>query len=444
MTSVSGLSIAKKPTPQNGSVLSRLVRRHLAGESILFILMVFSAVLLWPYVVVTVPSGNVGVLWYRLIGFDPACWCFVGRGTALDPRELKEEGLHLIAPWNKLFIYDLRLQSTTLTVNGISKDGVNVTAQINVRYQLLHHSVGVLHKFIGPGYVQSVIIPEIGSQAREVISKYTSQEVYTSRDKIQEEIKVNTQRGLGANLNKLVQPESMEQPDPRHYNDFLQSSIQILDTPVLSIELPPSIVAAINQQTQQFYEIQEYRYRVQKEAEESQRKLIEANGIAAFQQRVSQGISESYLRWRGIEATLALAQSPNAKIVVIGSGKDGLPIMLGNVDAPVPSGGVPQPSPADTRPRPRNSPVANASSPIEGLADREQPIGAADGSPSPTVEQAPIPRSSVAPTSLDGAAQNSAGRFEPFDIKSIISRIYGTSRPANSATEDSTKPKPKR
>ena len=290
MTSVSGLSIAKKPTPQNGSVLSRLVRRHLAGESILFILMVFSAVLLWPYVVVTVPSGNVGVLWYRLIGFDPACWCFVGRGTALDPRELKEEGLHLIAPWNKLFIYDLRLQSTTLTVNGISKDGVNVTAQINVRYQLLHHSVGVLHKFIGPGYVQSVIIPEIGSQAREVISKYTSQEVYTSRDKIQEEIKVNTQRGLGANLNKLVQPESMEQPDPRHYNDFLQSSIQILDTPVLSIELPPSIVAAINQQTQQFYEIQEYRYRVQKEAEESQRKLIEANGIAAFQQRVSQGI----------------------------------------------------------------------------------------------------------------------------------------------------------
>ncbi len=63
------------------------------------------------------------------------------------------------------------------------------------------------------------------------------------------------------------------------------------------------------------------------------RKQIEANGIAAFQQTVSKGISELYLRWRGIEATLALAQSSNSKIVVIGSGKDGLPIILGNVDA---------------------------------------------------------------------------------------------------------------
>jgi hypothetical protein len=135
----------------------------------------------------------------------------------------------------------------------------------------------------------------------------------------------------------------MEQPDPKHYNDFLQNSIQILDTLVLSIELPPPIVAAINRQTQQFYEIQEYKYRVEREAQESTRKQVEANGIAAFQRTVSQGISDSYLRWRGIEATLALAQSPNAKIVVIGSGKDGLPIILGNVD----SAPVTQPKPED-------------------------------------------------------------------------------------------------
>jgi regulator of protease activity HflC (stomatin/prohibitin superfamily) len=426
MTKASGLFDAKR-VPQRSSALRRFVRRNLAGESILFVVVLFFGVILWPYMVITVPSGHVGVLWYRLIGFDPACWCFVGRGTVLDPRELKEEGLHLIAPWNKLFIYDLRLQSTTETVNAISKDGVSVTAQINVRYQLLHHSVGVLHKFIGPGYAQSVILPEIGSQAREVISRYTAGEVYTSRDRIQDEIRINTQRGLGANLNKLVQPESMEQPDPKHYNDFLQSSIQILDTPVLSIELPAAIVAAINRQTEQFYQIQEYKYRVQKEAEESQRKLIEANGIAAFQQRVSQGISESYLRWRGIEATLALAQSPNSKIVVIGSGKDGLPIILGNVDGPLPSSGAPQSGAADTKPDARNSPVANASP---------------DGGQSSALERTPTPDSSVAPTRADGV-RNSSHEFEPFNIKSIISRIYGTPRPANSATEDSTKPRPK-
>ena len=108
-------------------------------------------------------------------------------------------------------------------INAISKDGVSVTAQINVRYQLLHNSVAVLHKFIGPAYLATVIGPEIGSQAREVISQYTAQEVYTSRDTIQQEILANTQKSLGANLNKLVQPEAMEQPDPKHYNDFLRA-----------------------------------------------------------------------------------------------------------------------------------------------------------------------------------------------------------------------------
>ena len=180
--------------------------------------------------------------------------------------------------------------------------------------------------------------PEIGSQAREVISQYTAQEVYTSREAIQEKIRNNSQKSLGTHLNNLVQPEAMEQPDPKHYNDFLQNSIQILDTLVLSIELPPAIVAAINRQTEQFYQIQEFKFRVEREAQESKRKQIEANGIAAFQRTVSQGISDSYLRWRGIEATLALAQSPNTKIVIIGSGKDGLPIILGNVDTPASPG----------------------------------------------------------------------------------------------------------
>ena len=142
--------------------------------------------------------------------------------------------------------------------NAISKDGVNVTAQISVRYQLLHNSVAVLHKFIGPGYLESVVGPEIGSQARQVISQYTAQEVYTSREEIQKQIRDNAQKSLGGNLDKLVQPEAMEQPDPKHYNDFLQDSIQILDTLVLSIELPPDIVAAINRQTEQYYMIQEY------------------------------------------------------------------------------------------------------------------------------------------------------------------------------------------
>jgi regulator of protease activity HflC (stomatin/prohibitin superfamily) len=315
--------------------------RHLPALTTALLVAALTTVVLWPFMVVTVPSGHVGVYWKRILGFDLYCWCW-GRGTILNPRELREEGLHLVWPWDKLFLYDLRLQATTEKINAISKDGVGVTAQISVRYQLAHRAVAVLHKFIGPQYLDTVITPEVGSQAREVISRFTAQQIYTTRDKIQEEIRNATRRSLVANLDRLVQPEAVEQPDPKGYNDFLQGSIQILDILVLSIDLPPAIVDAINRQTEQFYLIQEFKFRVESEALESQRKQIEANGIAAFQGTVSKGISDSYLRWRGIDATLRLATSPNAKVVVIGGGKDGLPIIF-NSDTPLP---VAQPSAA--------------------------------------------------------------------------------------------------
>ncbi len=211
----------------------RSLLRHLPGLSFIVLVGLLIVVVLWPYVVITVPSGSVGVLWKRFNGLDLYCWCWVGRGTVLDPRELREEGLHIIWPWDKLYLYNLRLQSTQQTYNAISKDGVNVKAQISVRYQLLHNSVAVLHKFIGPDFLTSVVDPEMGSQARQVISQYTGEAVYTSREQIQKQIRDATQRSLAANLNKLVQPEAMEQPDPKHYNDFLQDAIQILDTLVL-------------------------------------------------------------------------------------------------------------------------------------------------------------------------------------------------------------------
>jgi regulator of protease activity HflC (stomatin/prohibitin superfamily) len=430
----------KPPPPKRRGRWWYFFVRHLPSVSLAALVTALGIVVLWPYMVITVPSGSVGVLWHRFLGFDPYCWCFINRGTALNPRELREEGLHLIAPWNKLFIYDLRLQSTTQTFNAISKDGVSVTAQINVRYQLVHNSVGVLHKFIGPDYARTILIPEIGSQARQIISQYSAQEVYTSRDRIQGEIRESAQRTLAAKLNELVQPQAMEEPNAQDYRDFLQDAILILDTLVLGIELPPQIVAAINRQTEQYYMIQEYRYRVEREAQESKRKMIEANGIAAFQKTVSQGISDSYLRWRGIEATLALAQSSNSKIVIIGSGKDGLPIILGNVESP-PTSAAPQPGgsgappPATVSPGATNyAPPGTAGTPVEGeSATTELPGGPGNGSPPPTPGAAPTVSAPPGSTGRDKAA-SSSGAVDLFDIKSILSRIYGGAPPRGAAT----------
>src|SRR5580658_10147779 len=420
----------------------RRIRRHLPRLSVLLMTLLLIAIVLWPYVVVSVPTGQVGVLWYRLIGFDPYCMCLV-RGTVLDPRDIREEGLHLIMPWNKLYLYDLRLQSSTQTYNAISKDGVSMSVQVSIRYQLQHNSVAVLHKFIGPDYFATVISPEIGSQTRQIISQYTAEEVYTSREAIQTEIHDAGQKALGTSLNKLVQPEAMEQPDPKHYNDFLQSAIQLLDTLVLSIELPPAIVAAINRQTEQYYQIQEYKFRVEREAQESKRKQIEANGIAAFQRTVSQGISDSYLRWRGIEATLALAQSHNAKIVVIGTGKDGLPIILGNVDSPAAAEPPPQPGQpgANDQTAPQKAPSGAAPATPggqpngNGSTEGDAPPGSSSGNGPTTSGKLPIADSPVVSAAVPPAAPaspakpaKSAGPLDFADVESFLAKIYGAVR----------------
>jgi prohibitin 2 len=453
------------PSPPQKRRWRHFLRRHLPGVSVLLMASLLVAVVLFPYVVITVPSGYVGVLWKRFNGYDMYCWCFVGRGTILEPRQLRDEGLHLVWPWDKLFQYNLRLQSTTQTYNAITKDGVSVTVQISIRFQLLHNPVAVLHKFIGPEYLASVVGPEIGSQTREVISKYTAEKVYTSREAIQAEIRNKSQKSLGDNLNNLVQPEAMEQPDPKHYNDFLQNSIQILDTLVLSIELPPEIVAAINRQTEQFYQIQEFKYRVEREAQESKRKQIEANGIAAFQRTVSKGISESYLRWRGIEATLALAQSKNSKIVIIGSGKNDLPIILGNVDTPASPDVGPKPTEGTTTPNAKtpaassaptgSTPAATSSTaPADRISKKaERKTSAAGSSTPPNATQAgstptELEKKSTADTSTtlaDSDKQSSpsipADLVE--DIKAILSRISDKLSLTGSATSSGTGAKPK-
>ena len=441
------------PPPPQRRRWRRFLRRHLPSVSVLLMASLLVAVVLFPYVVITVPSGYVGVLWKRFNGYDMYCWCFVGRGTILEPRELRDEGLHLVWPWDKLFQYNLRLQSTTQTYNAITKDGVSVAVQISIRFQLLHNPVAVLHKFIGPHYLASVVAPEIGSQTREVISQYTAQEVYTSRQSIQDKIRNNSQKSLGANLNTLVQPDAMEQPDPKHYNDFLQNSIQILDTLVLSIELPPEIVAAINRQTEQFYQIQEFKYRVEREAQESKRKQIEANGIAAFQRTVSQGISESYLRWRGIEATLALAQSRNSKIVIIGSGKNGLPIILGNVDTPVsPSGGAKSTEGKTTQNG--NAPAGTSSTTPAGGASKEaeQKTPAADlSTPQDKTQAASTPVALEKKSTADSATtpansdkqSSSSIPVDLSDIKAILSRISEKLHLNGSATSSGTGAQPK-
>ena len=293
----------------------RLVDRYLPSVVIYLMLVTLVAVVLFPYAAVTVPSGHAGVLWKRF-----------GGGTVLDPRQIRDEGLHLIWPWNELFLYDLRLQSITETYNAISSDGVSLSSTMNIRFRLQRAAAPVIHQALGPNYLQLLVRPGIGSLTREVMAQYTAEQVYsTARQEIQDKIRSLSQDRLSEKM--------MEREGDEPYRVSLSDTVILYDTLVYGIELPVLVVNAINRKIEQYYISEEYKFRVERERRESERKKIEAEGIREFQQIVSQGISDSYLRWRGIEATLQLSQSTNSKVVIIGSAKDGLPLILGNMAA---------------------------------------------------------------------------------------------------------------
>src|SRR5246127_2598180 len=381
----------------------RFIENYLPMVVIYLMVATLVAIVLYPHMVVTVPSGEVGVLWKRF-----------GGGTVLDPRRLKNEGFNLILPWNQVFLYDLRLQSFTESYNAISSDGVSLTATIIVRFRLQRDAVPVLHQAIGPNYEQVLVQPGIGSLTREVIAQYTAEQVYsTARQEIQDKIRSLVEDRLTEKM--------MEREGEESYRVSMRDTIILYDILVTGIELPAAIVAAINRKTEQYYIAEEYKFRVEREKRESERKKIEAEGIRDFQQTVTQGISESYLRWRGIEATLQLSQSTNAKVVVIGNGKDGLPIILGNVDSPAPRAGSTPASGNDATTK-ESTTAASPAVPLEKTP--------AAGLATPTKKTPP------AVSGASSAATPEASRsWWPFSLSDIEAYLFQIVRPTEPKTE---------
>ncbi len=385
------------PPPTTPPRWRRFIENYLPMVVIYLMVATLMAIVLYPHMVVTVPSGEVGVLWKRF-----------GGGTVLDPRRLKNEGFNLILPWNQVFLYDLRLQSFTESYNAISSDGVSLTAAVNVRFRLQRDAVPVLHQAIGPNYEKVLVQPGIGSLTREVMAQYTAEQVYsTARQEIQDKIRSLAEDRLSEKM--------MEHEGEESYRVSMRDTVILYDILVAGIELPAAIVGAINRKTEQYYIAEEYKFRVEREKRESERKKIEAEGIRDFQQTVSQGISESYLRWRGIEATLQLSQSTNSKVVIIGSGKDGLPIILGNVATPAPPAAGTPPSGNDTTNKDRTT-AASPTVPLE----KTSPAGLAT-----PAEKIP-PASSSTPSA---ATPEGARSFWPLSLSDIETYLLRIVRP---------------
>lgn len=244
---------------------------------------------------VTIGSGEAGVL-YRTFG----------DGVVTDEPPMGE-GFHLVAPWNKVFIYEVRQQEVFEKMNVLSSNGLDIKLDASAWFQPKYDELGKLHQEKGEDYVQRVLLPTIRSAARSVVGRYTPEQLYSSkRDAIQMEIFEETK--------KIVDDEY----------------IQLNEILVRDVTLPPTIKDAIERKLKQEQESLEYEFRLITAEKEAERQRIEAQGKADANKILSASLTDKILQDKGIDATLRMSESPNSKVVVIGSGKDGLPLILGN------------------------------------------------------------------------------------------------------------------
>ncbi|MGH9841925.1 MAG: prohibitin family protein [Blastocatellia bacterium] len=241
---------------------------------------------------VTADAGEVVVVYYRLFG-----------GT--QHNQIGREGLHVILPWDKSYSYVVRSQTLVQSVTVLSKNGLEVTLDAQIRFHPIPDIVPHLHRRFGPDYVNTFVTPQLKSSVQRVIGQFLAEEVYGSE--------------TGASVSRIF-----ENTKQLIGGEFLE----IEDVALFNIKLPAAVQTAIQNKAEAQQNALAAVYKVQQEQEEAKRKLEEAKGLQEYA-KIVPFIPRSVLVWKGIEATQELAKSPNAKIVVIGS-KGDLPLLLGN------------------------------------------------------------------------------------------------------------------
>lgn len=244
---------------------------------------------------VTISAGEAGILYKT---FD---------GGVVTDEPAMGEGFHIVAPWNRVDVYNVRQQNMFIRdMEVLSSNGLEIKLDVSILFQPKFSEIGLLHKTKGKSYEDVVIIPEIRSAARSVVGRYTPEQLYSSkRDAIQkeifEEVKIKT--------------------DKQH--------VQINDVLVRDVTLPKTIKDAIERKLKQEQESLEYEFRLVTAQKEAEKVIIEAKGKADANRILSASLTDKILQDKGIDATLKLSESPNSKVVIVG-GSDGLPLILGN------------------------------------------------------------------------------------------------------------------
>lgn len=260
---------------------------------IFFILLMF-LIILSSSTFVTIPPGQKGVEFKKFSG-------------GLVKEKIYDQGFHVIMPWNSLIVYDVRTKDAYEEMEVLSKNGLTITVELSFRYSADPKKIGYLHDEIGKDYLETILKPEVRSATREVIGKYLPEELYsTKREAIQDEIYIATSE------------------EARKKNIIIDAVL------IREVKLPATLKDAIEQKLEEEQLSFQYEFRLDRERKEAERKIIEAQAKADANRILNQSLSENLLRDKGIEATLQLAESENTKVVIVGGGGDGLPLILNN------------------------------------------------------------------------------------------------------------------
>jgi regulator of protease activity HflC (stomatin/prohibitin superfamily) len=237
-----------------------------------------------------IPAGHVGVVDFF--------------GVVSD--ETLRAGINPVNPMATVIKYSIQTQEHKETMQVLSREGLTIGLEVSALYRLNPDSAARVYKTVtGGDYETIILIPQFRSICRAVTASFQASALYsTERER------------LGAS----IQEELSKAVAPR--------GVTTESTPIRNVALPSQLTEAIEQKQRADQESQRMEFILTKEKQEADRKRIEAKGIADFQAIVAAGISDQLLRWKGIEATEKLANSPNTKVIIVGAGKDGLPIIL--------------------------------------------------------------------------------------------------------------------
>jgi regulator of protease activity HflC (stomatin/prohibitin superfamily) len=259
----------------------------IVGVIALFVLMGLSSSIFY-----TVNATQRAVIFYKF-------------GEGLNKDNVIYPGVHMKAPWNDVFVYNVQETSQDENMDVLDKSGLSIHVDVTVRFKPISDKIGYIYEKFNVDYVNVLVIPEVRSTVRQVMGRYTAEEIYsTKRAEVEATIKQESEKILHAN------------------------NVDMVALLIRSIQLPEQIRVAIESKLQQQQEALAYQFRLDKERSEAERKRIAAEGESRANNIINNSLTANLLKMRGIEATLELSKSPNSKVIIVG-GKDGMPLILG-------------------------------------------------------------------------------------------------------------------